>query len=87
MRDSTPNTSDWFDHEVDIEAFGDKRLGKRLRSLIAQLAGAVGVPIPMACQDWANTKAAYRFLSNGTVGEAEILAPFPSDAQSGGHHQ
>ena len=74
MRDSTPKTGDWSDHEVDIEAFGDKRLGKRLGSLVAQLAGAVGVPIPMACQDWANTKAAYRFLSNGTVGEAEILA-------------
>ncbi len=38
------------------------------------MAGAVGAPIPMACQDWANTKAAYRFLSNGTVGEVEILA-------------
>ncbi len=30
--------------------------------------------IPMACQDWANTKAAYRFLLNETVGEAGILA-------------
>ena len=74
MHDSIPKTGDWSDHEVDIEAFCDKRLGKRLRSLVAQLAGAVGGPIPMACQDWANTKAAYRFLSNGTVDEAEILA-------------
>ena len=31
MRVSTPKTGDWLDHEVDIEAFGDKRLGKRLR--------------------------------------------------------
>ncbi len=30
MRDSTPKTGDWSDHEVDMEAFGDKRLGKRL---------------------------------------------------------
>ena len=28
----------------------------------------------MACQDWANTKAAYRFLSNGRVNETAILA-------------
>ena len=26
------------------------------------------------CQDWANTKAAYRFLSNEHVSEANILA-------------
>jgi hypothetical protein len=53
MRDSTPKSGDWSDHEVDIEAFGDKRLGERLRSLVTQLAGAVGVPLPMAGQDWA----------------------------------
>src|SRR4051812_43736517 len=29
---------------------------------------------PLACQDWANTKAAYRFLSNEAVSEAEIFA-------------
>jgi hypothetical protein len=28
----------------------------------------------MACQDWANTKAAYRFLSNTRVNEGDILA-------------
>jgi len=28
----------------------------------------------MACQDWANTKAAYRFFDNERVSEAEILA-------------
>src|SRR3954452_5305502 len=38
-----------------------------------QLAGAMGAPIPLACQDWANTKAAYRFLSNPDVSEREIL--------------
>lgn len=68
------NAAEWVDREVDMEAFRDKRLGERLRTLLAQLAGAIGEPIPMACQDWANTKAAYRFLSNEAVGEAEILA-------------
>jgi hypothetical protein len=30
--------------------------------------------IPLACQDWANTKAAYRFLSNDRVNEEDILS-------------
>ena len=32
-----------------------------------------GESIPLACQDWANTKAAYRFLSNDRVSEEDIL--------------
>ncbi len=28
MHDSAPKADDWSDHEVDIEAIGDKRLGK-----------------------------------------------------------
>ncbi|CAO1651625.1 transposase DNA-binding-containing protein [Parasphingorhabdus flavimaris] len=63
----------WADGEVDIGAFRDKRLGERLRTMLAQMAGAIGAPIPMACQDWANTKAAYRFLSNEAVNEGNIL--------------
>lgn len=42
--------------------------------MLQQMAGAIGAPIPMACQDWANTKVAYRFLSNSAVNESEILA-------------
>ena len=54
--------------------FVDKRLGQRLRKLLERMAGAMGASMPLACQDWANTKAAYRFFSNDRVGEAEILA-------------
>lgn len=64
----------WADGEIDIGAFGDKRLGDRLFKLLTKLGAAVGAPLPMACQDWANTKAAYRFLSNGAVSEGAILA-------------
>ena len=63
----------WVDEELAGSRFRDARLGQRLRTLMTQLAGAVGSPIPMACQDWANTKAAYRFLSNPDVSEHEIL--------------
>jgi hypothetical protein len=34
----------------------------------------MGQSIPLVCQDWANTKAAYRFFSNDRVNEADILA-------------
>jgi len=34
----------------------------------------MGQSIPLGCQDWANTKAAYRFFSNERVNEADILA-------------
>ncbi|WP_246740493.1 transposase DNA-binding-containing protein [Bradyrhizobium sp. LCT2] len=34
----------------------------------------MGQSIPLVCQDWANTKAAYRFFSNVGVSEADILA-------------
>jgi hypothetical protein len=38
------------------------------------LATRLGQTIPLACQDWTNTKAAYRFLSNARVDERAILA-------------
>jgi hypothetical protein len=34
----------------------------------------VGQSIPLVCQDWANTKTAYRFFSNDRVSEADILS-------------
>ena len=39
-----------------------------------QLSDGAGESIPMACQDWANTKAAYRFFGNERVNERDILA-------------
>jgi hypothetical protein len=64
----------WVDEELDGCEFADARLGKRLRTFVSQLSEGIGETIPMACQDWANTKAAYRFLSNDRVQESDILA-------------
>jgi hypothetical protein len=64
----------WSDHEVDETAFKDARLGRRFGDLLRQLGDAMGRSIPFACQDWANTKAAYRFLSNAKVEEGDILS-------------
>jgi hypothetical protein len=64
----------WIDTELAGCALGDKRLCDRLRRLLHQLEIAMGAPLPLACQDWANTKAAYRFLSSERFGEDAILA-------------
>ena len=64
----------WVDNEVSKCHFKDVRLGRRFQQLLEQIGESVGGSIPFACQDWANTKAAYRFLSNPRVSEAEILA-------------
>jgi hypothetical protein len=67
-------TGSWLDEELTGCDLPDKRLSKRLRKLLAQVGGAMGQSIPFACQDWSNAKAAYRFLSNDRVSEADILA-------------
>ena len=64
----------WVEREVDVEAFKDARLGQRLQTLLGQLARAPGASLSLVCEDWAGTKAAYRFLSNEHVSEAQILA-------------
>jgi hypothetical protein len=64
----------WLEEEIKSSAFSDQRLGKRFCRLTRQLAGKLGQSIPLACQDWSNVKAAYRFLSNPRVNEGVILA-------------
>lgn len=64
----------WFDRELAGCTLADERLSKRLRKLLAQIGSAMEQSIPLVCQDWANTKAAYRFFSNERVNEADILA-------------
>jgi hypothetical protein len=70
----TQEKEGWIDRELAGCQFKDERLGKRFRKLLEQLSDSAGESIPMACQDWANTKAAYRFLANPRVSEAEIVA-------------
>jgi hypothetical protein len=63
-----------LDKELTGCRFCDPRLGRRFRKFVGQLATGLGKTIPLACQDWTNTKAAYRFLSNGRINETAILA-------------
>ncbi len=63
----------WLDREISRSEFQDIRLKKRYRILLEKLWQGLGGSIPFACQDWANTKAAYRFFSNDRVNEHDIL--------------
>ena len=78
LQDSgTPATSgvaEALNKELAGCQFCDPRLGRRFQKFVGQLATRLGQTIPLACQDWTNTKAAYRFLSNERVHDAAILA-------------
>ena len=63
-----------MERELDGCMFPDQRLKDRLGKLLGDLGRRIGGTIPAACQDWAATKAAYRFFSNPRVDEAVILA-------------
>lgn len=65
--------SHWSKQEIDAGCFKDARLGRRCTELLRQLGEHMGGSIPFACQDWANTKAAYRIFSNPNVEEGDIL--------------
>jgi hypothetical protein len=64
----------WVDREVDGGDFPDRRLRARLGKLLGDLGRRIGGTLPAVCQDWAATKAAYRFFSNPRVDEGVILA-------------
>lgn len=73
-RNKSSPTKTWIDREAEGCSFNDVRLGKRFGKLLAMLSEGMGESVPFACQDWANTKAAYRFFSNDQVSEAQIMA-------------
>ena len=64
----------WVERELVECEFPDQRLRTRLGKLIGDLSQQIGTTVPAACQDWAATKAAYRFFSNRRVDESIILA-------------
>jgi hypothetical protein len=72
----------WIDRELDGAYFQDVRLGKRLRTLLGLMSNGLGQTIPLACQDWANTKAAYRFFSNPRITQLAILFASRNSTQS-----
>jgi hypothetical protein len=72
-----PNLHDpsWAEEEFAMVALKDVRLNRRCQALASALEQQPMVPINQACEDWADTKAAYRFMDNPKVSPAAILAP------------
>jgi len=72
-----PNLYDpsWAEEEFAAVALNDVRLNRRCQVLASVLEQQPIVPINQACEDWADTKAAYRFMDNPKVSPAAILAP------------
>ena len=54
---------------------GDRRLSKRCGKLAKGMALNPEKSLPKALEDWAQTKAAYRFLSNENVTREKLLKP------------
>src|SRR5262249_14986174 len=64
----------WVERELAEGEFPDERRKTRLGRLLGDLGQRIGDTVPMACQDWAATKAAYRFCSNPRVDDGALLA-------------
>jgi len=64
----------WVEREIEGCEFPDQRLKTRFSKLLSRLGEKIGAALPAACQDWAATKAAYRFFDNPRVDESIILA-------------
>jgi hypothetical protein len=67
------STNEWAENEFGIVDFGDKRLSKRLLKIVNSLAESPERSINQACEDWNQSKAAYRFFQNDAVFERKIL--------------
>lgn len=65
----------WADEEFRGIDLGDKRRGSRAIRLIERLAERPTASIPGACNGWAETQAAYRFLAGEAYDWLDILEP------------
>ncbi len=72
-RNLSTSTGEWAESEFGIVNFGDKRLSKRLLKIVNSFAESPEHSINQACEDWHQSKAAYRFFQNDAISERKIL--------------
>jgi hypothetical protein len=65
---------DWAEEEVGRADLGDRRLEKRLVSLLRDFYARPQANIPEACRSRAKTKAAYRFLEHPKMTMNKVLS-------------
>ena len=73
-----PSDKQWAIEEFAQVELKDARLNQRCQELAATLGQQPSASINQACEEWSDTKAAYRFFDNSVVTPAGIPAP---------HHQ
>jgi len=64
--------NEWTTNEFSSANLGDERLNKRLEKISNRFAKSPLSPINHACDDWTETKAAYRFFRNDKIKYQEI---------------
>ena len=62
----------WAYDEFQALDLGDQRLNSRLVKLSEDFISSPQSPINQSCQDWAATKAAYRFFQNESISYKDI---------------
>ncbi|MDB5868375.1 MAG: hypothetical protein JWP96_707 [Polaromonas sp.] len=65
----------WGEEEFKTIELGDERLNRRAVLLAERLGQKSSASMPGACQNWAETAAAYRFLRNEEVSWDKVLTP------------
>ena len=65
----------WAAEELADVDLKDTRLNRRCQEIAIALGEQPTAPINQACEDWADTKAAYRFFDNEKSQPEAILAP------------
>lgn len=65
-------SENWVSKEFHLTNLGDQRLNKRLSMLTERFSKSPESPINQACENWAETKAAYRFFQNDSISYREI---------------
>jgi hypothetical protein len=65
----------WVDEEFEALDLGDARRDRRAKELLKRLAVKPSQSIPGACDGWAETMAAYRFLGNEEVEWTDMMQP------------
>jgi len=77
VRESSPSdpANKWVEEEFGSAALGDRRLTDRLMTIAQDFYARPQASVPQACQDYAKTKAAYRFFENDKAVFDTILEP------------
>ena len=72
----------WAGIEFETIDLGDERRNKRAIRLVERLNAQPMASMPQACEDWADTMAAYRFFNNEEIDWRAILGAYADCART-----